>query len=203
MQRLEVETVRGFIYKITNKINGKNYIGQTIQNVKERFYQHCAFKCDESVKRMPIHRAIKKYGKDNFTLEVIEEVDSKLLDEKERFWIDYYDTFNNGYNATIGGQDGHKPFKDLDIISIIKLYKEEKSLRAIAKEFNIDKQTIKNLLVRQRIKLRTTRTQKLSQEDRKAIIEEINDGTARKEIIDKYKISKSYLSQLINGYRRI
>ena len=68
--------MRGFIYKITNTINSKSYIGQTIQNVKERFYQHCATKCSKAVSNMAIHRAIKKYGKSNFTVEVIEEIDN-------------------------------------------------------------------------------------------------------------------------------
>ncbi len=44
MQRVEIETTNGVIYKITNKINGKVYIGQTVQDVKERFYWHCAKK---------------------------------------------------------------------------------------------------------------------------------------------------------------
>ena len=71
--------MRGFIYKITNTINGKSYIWQTIQNVKERFYQHCATKCSKAVSNMAIHRAIKKYGKSNFTVEVIEEIDENYL----------------------------------------------------------------------------------------------------------------------------
>ena len=114
--------MRGFIYKITNTINGKSYIGQTIQNVKERFYQHCATKCSKAVSNMAIHRAIKKYGKSNFTVEVIEEIDSANLNDRERYWIKYYNSYNNGYNSTKRGQDGCKPFKDLDVESIIKEY---------------------------------------------------------------------------------
>lgn len=195
--------MRGFIYKITNKINGKSYIGQTIQNVKERFYQHCATKCSQAILNMVIHRAINKYGKSNFTIEVIEEVESTNLNDRERYWIRYYDSYNNGYNSTEGGQDGIKLFKNLDTESIVREYKSGKSLREIGRLFNVDKQTIKDLLVRNNINLRTTRTYKLSQKDREDIIKDLSLGLSRKEIISKWHISKGYLSQLINGYRRI
>ena len=195
--------MRGFIYKITNKINGKSYIGQTIQSVKERFYQHCATKCSQAVLNMVIHKAITKYGKSNFTIEVIEEVESANLNDRERYWIRYYDSYNNGYNSTEGGQDGIKLFKNLDTESIVREYKSGKSLREIGRLFNVDKQTIKDLLVRNNINLRTTKTYKLSQKDRKDIIKDLSLGLSRKEIISKWHISKGYLSQLINGYRRI
>ena len=195
--------MRGFIYKITNKINGKSYIGQTIQNVKERFYQHCATKCSQAILNMVIHKAINKYGKSNFTIEVIEEVESTNLNDRERYWIRYYDSYNNGYNSTKGGQDGIKLFKNLDTESIVREYKSGKSLREIGRLFNVDKQTIKDLLVRNNINLRTTRTYKFSQKDREDIIKDLSLGLSRKEIISKWHISKSYLSQLINGYHRI
>ena len=195
--------MRGFIYKITNKVNGKSYIGQTIQSVKERFYQHCATKCSQAILNMVIHKAITKYGKSNFTIEVIEEVESANLNDRERYWIRYYDSYNNGYNSTEGGQDGIKLFKNLDTESIVREYKSGKSLREIGRLFNVDKQTIKDLLVRNNINLRTTRTYKFSQKDREDIIKDLSLGLSRKEIISKWHISKSYLSQLINGYHRI
>ena len=195
--------MRGFIYKITNTINGKSYIGQTIQNVKERFYQHCATKCSKAVSNMAIHRAIKKYGKSNFTVEVIEEINSANLNDRERYWIKYYNSYNNGYNSTKGGQDGCKPFKDLDVETIIKEYNTGKSLRTLGTIFKVDKQTIKDLLIRHNVELRTTRTYKLSQKDRDKVLEDFASGLSRKEIMIKWNISKSYLSQLINGYRRI
>ena len=195
--------MRGFIYKITNKINGKSYIGQTIQSVKERFYQHCATKCSQAILNMVIHKAITKYGKSNFTIEVIEEVESANLNDRERYWIRYYDSYNNGYNSTEGGQDGIKLFKNLDTESIVREYKSGKSLREIGRLFNVDKQTIKDLLVRNNINLRTTRTYKFSQKDREDILKDLSLGLSRKEIISKWHISKSYLSQLINGYHRI
>ena len=195
--------MNGFIYKITNKLNNKVYIGQTIQKPIERFYQHCAKKCDKYILNMVIHKAIFKYGKDNFTFEVIEEVPKQQLNEREEYWIKYYNSYTDGYNSTKGGQKGNKPFKDIDNKAIIEQYQQGKSLRTIGKMFNIDKATVKSILIRNNIKLRTTRTYKLSQEDRANIILDIKQGLSRNTIISKWNISKSYLSQLINSQRRI
>lgn len=195
--------MNGFIYKITNKLNNKVYIGQTIQKPIERFYQHCAKKCDKYILNMVIHKAIFKYGKDNFTFEVIEEVPKQQLNEREEYWIKYYNSYTDGYNSTKGGQKGNKPFKDIDNKAIIEQYQQGKSLRTIGKMFNIDKATVKSILIRNNIKLRTTRTYKLSQEDRANIILDIKQGLSRNTIVSKWNISKSYLSQLINSQRRI
>ena len=152
---------------------------------------------------MAIHKAIQKYGKENFSVEVIEEIDSKYLNDREQYWISYYNSYNNGYNLTRGGKTGIKPFKNLDITTIIQEYSQGRSLRNLGRIFNVDKQTIKDLLIRHNIQLRSTRTYKLSQLDREEIIKEFNSGDSRKKIMLKCNISKSYLSQLINGYRRI
>ena len=195
--------MNGFIYKITNKLNNKVYIGQTIQKPIERFYQHCAKKCDKYILNMVIHKAIFKYGKDNFTFEVIEEVPKQQLNEREEYWIKYYNSYTDGYNSTKGGQKGNKPFKNIDNKVIIEQYQQGKSLRTIGKMFNIDKATVKSILIRNNIKLRTTRTYKLSQEDRANIILDVEQGLPRNTIVSKWNISKSYLSQLINSQRRI
>ena len=90
-----------FIYKITNKINGKCYVGQTTQAVEHRFYEHC-YKNSKSA----INNAIKKYGKDNFIVEIISECSSKNeLLKQETFYIKSFNTiYPNGYNLTTGGE---------------------------------------------------------------------------------------------------
>jgi len=92
------------VYKITNKQNGKIYIGITNQGVTVRFGKHIS---DSSGKyTFPLHNAIRKYGKDNFQIEVIEIVDDvEVLKEREIYWIKYYDSYNRdkGYNLTLGG----------------------------------------------------------------------------------------------------
>lgn len=85
------------IYKITKKENGKSYIGQS-NDIKRRFKEH-QYKTD-----IPIELAIQKYGIDAFTYEIIEECLPEELDEKEKYWIAYYNTYKGfGYNCSEGG----------------------------------------------------------------------------------------------------
>ncbi len=94
------------IYKIQNKINGKVYIGQSIdidKRIKEHFYK-AENKKDISY-NSAIHHAIRKYGKENFECSVIEECNQSELDDKERGYIKQYNSLSpNGYNISSGGQ---------------------------------------------------------------------------------------------------
>lgn len=94
------------VYKITNKENGKIYIGITNQGASVRWYKHCSETNAGST--FPIHNAIRKYGKDNFQIEVVEEIidqDYDYLKEREKHWIAEFDSYNRekGYNLTLGG----------------------------------------------------------------------------------------------------
>ena len=94
---------KGYIYKIVCLVNQKVYIGQTIKNIGVRFKEHLK---DSERFDYPLYRAIKKYGKENFIVELIEECYIDELDKKEKYWIDYFDSVawhNKGYNGTIGG----------------------------------------------------------------------------------------------------
>lgn len=118
----------GFIYKITNKVNGKIYIGKTLKTIEGRWKEHLKdYKCSQFEKR-PLYSAMKKYDVENFSIEEVEECSSEILSEREIYWIDFYDSFRSGYNATKGG-DG-KPF--IDEQEILKLWKDGKSLKDIA-----------------------------------------------------------------------
>lgn len=112
---------------------------------------------------MAIKKAIHKYGRKNFTIEVLEECKVEELNEKEIYYIEKYNTYNKGYNSTKGGQISNKSLK-LETVQedIINLYKEGFSLRTLAKEYNVDKATIKHILELNNIVLRTSRTYKLS-----------------------------------------
>lgn len=89
------------IYKITNKINGKIYIGQTRQSLAQRWSKHCKQK-----KTNYMYSAIHKYGRENFTIEEIDRASSEQeLNEKEIYWISFYNSTNReiGYNIKEGG----------------------------------------------------------------------------------------------------
>lgn len=87
------------IYKITNLINQKSYIGQSI-DIKRRWKDHRkAIQTGENY----LYRAIRKYGIENFSFEVIKECTPDELDDLERYYINLYDTYYNGYNSTLGG----------------------------------------------------------------------------------------------------
>jgi group I intron endonuclease len=100
---------QGIIYLITNLINGKKYVGQTRQKLNERIHEHKR-KSNKIIKG--IDGAIKKYGWENFKVEIIEECPIEMLNEREIFWISELNTkIPNGYNITDGGDgsNGHSP----------------------------------------------------------------------------------------------
>lgn len=98
------------IYKFTNKITGLAYIGQS-KNIKNRINAHkqTAFNKSASNKNYycQFYKALREYGLENFELDILEECLEEQLNERETYWIAYYDTFHNGYNMTPGG-DGVK-----------------------------------------------------------------------------------------------
>lgn len=94
------------IYKIENRINGKIYIGQSIA-IKTRWQQH-KYEANTGESQAPFYLALRKYGIENFSFEVLEECPQELLNEKEIFWIAHYKSNdrNFGYNVLAGGQNG-------------------------------------------------------------------------------------------------
>lgn len=92
-----------YVYKITNSINNKIYIGQTTETLKKRFKRHTGYQLNMDY-ASKLHRAMKKYGIDKFSIELIEECDSQEeLTEKEYYWINKLNTINEGYNINNSG----------------------------------------------------------------------------------------------------
>ena len=89
-----------YIYKITNIQNNKIYIGQTIRPIEQRFRRHINDALN-NVLDTHFARAIRKYGKDSFTIEQIDTASNQEeLNKKEQYWIHYYNSVNEGYNET-------------------------------------------------------------------------------------------------------
>jgi len=126
------------IYLITNLINGKQYVGQSI-GIAHRWIEH-----KNSKENYPISKAIRKYGKDNFKFEIIENCLPKDLDEKEMYYIKKYNTIvPNGYNITYGGSQGLK----YDYEAIYNKWQEGYLCKELEEIFNCEDCVIHNALL--------------------------------------------------------
>lgn len=136
-----------YIYKITNDINGKIYIGKTEFSIIKRLNEHIHDAFRERNEKRPLYAAMRKYGAEHFHIELIEETDNP--NEREIYWIEQYGSFKKGYNATRGG-DGKKY---LDYELIIKTYNEVKNQAEVARLLNISVDSVHNILVNNNINL--------------------------------------------------
>ena len=125
-----------YIYKITNDINNKVYIGKTYFTIEKRFEEHCRDCIKRKNEHRPLYSAMRKYGIEHFSIELIEE--TSVPDEREKFWIEQYNSFKNGYNATLGG-DG-KAYVDIELI--YALWKEGKRINQIQEITGYSEKTI-------------------------------------------------------------
>ena len=142
------------IYKITNKINGHYYVGQSV-DIKKRFREHAFAAAHEDCKdhNTPIHLAMSKYGKENFILEILEECLKDELDNKEIYWINKLEANKNGnYNILKGGQDRIKfDEKPVELYDLQGNYiKTIPSATKVAQELGISRNTVYQVLYKQR-----------------------------------------------------
>ena len=126
----------GYIYKITNTINQKVYIGKTERTIEQRFKEHCEEAFRERGETRPLYRAMRKYGIEAFSIELLEE--TLNTDIREQYWIDFYQSYYCGYNATLGGEG--KTLYNYEAIAN-RLY-ELPYPALVAKEFNCHRDTV-------------------------------------------------------------
>ena len=184
------------IYKITNLVNGKVYIGQTIQGITARWNGHlhkdgCKF----------IHNAINKYGRNNFKIEVLEYCHKDLLDEREIYWISYYNSNDRhyGYNILKGGKSGRQglyKLSNLEINRILDLEIQGVSHIKIGKMFNIDRKTVTSILKRE-INYKNKRVSLEERGDKQQIIDYIKTYNPRaKDVRERFKIGNNTLFKI-------
>lgn len=132
------------IYKFTNNINGKCYIGQSI-HIEERYNQHRRNYLNKNSSQYndKVYRAFRKYGFENFNFEILEqseEFSDDDLNNLEIYYINKFDSFCNGYNANLGGS-GSRFLRKLTIDIILKIKEDllNSSLdnRALSKKYDI------------------------------------------------------------------
>lgn len=198
----------GYIYKITNNINGKIYIGKTTRTIRERWKEHLE---QTNYKKSKFYNALNKYGIDNFTIEEIEECDDSILNEKEIYWINFYNSYENGYNST-GGGDGRKIFSSTQIEQIIKLYQSGYCIRDICTILNSSIETV-SFYVKQKLKLTDEEIKNngykiRGKKQNKPVVQlslngiEINTFSSMTEAQEKTGIWKNHIGDVCNGKRQ-
>ena len=140
------------IYKISNDINNKVYIGQSI-HCEQRWSSHKSNVCDPKKNKYPLYRDMKKYGIEHFFFEIIEECSKEDLNSREKFWIKYYNSFFDGYNLTQGGSTG-TPTPQIDkniIIQIIDdLENTNLNIKQIAEKNGVSRSTVGKINIGER-----------------------------------------------------
>lgn len=137
------------IYKFTNNINGKVYIGQSI-NLEKRYGEHKRGHVNSNYSNYDtkFYRALRKYGFDNFSYEILEQSNDFTFEELNKLeveYIDYYNSYNNGYNTQPGGDNCGTPrVLDVDKVLQIKdrIVNTKDLFSEIAKEYSVEESLI-------------------------------------------------------------
>lgn len=217
----------GIIYSYINKINKKQYIGQTI-NPEDRFRAHKsnAFNKKNSEYDSPIHRAFRKYGYDNFEYQILAQTDDlDALNLLEEFFINKFDTqIPNGYNIEKGGKNCQKPPLDIEerekliwdqakltkdeVVELRKAYQNKESPKEIYEKKYKERlhyQSFMNIWTGKRYSLimpevfQEPRRTKLTEEIVRAIRQDRqNTQLSYEKLAKKYNISKATIADIVN-----
>ena len=187
--------MKGFIYKITNRVNNKVYIGQTHFTIEHRFKQHIKnFNIEH--RQQPLYKAFAKYGLDNFYVEKVEEVECDKLNEREMYWIAYYDSFKNGYNATLGGNGNIYQWTDSQYEEIKSLYLSGFTSKKIAELFNVSAYTIIGVLKSLKVKIRNN-PMKMNNYEAKELIEQYQTGFNLTTLAKRYNTDRETVKRFL------
>lgn len=189
----------GKVYKIKNSINGKVYVGQTIQSLKRRFSQH---KCNALTKnrKSPLYSAIQKYGIRNFKITLLEDdIDPKDINDVEAKYILEYNSVEDGYNLKY--REDRIVNNKFDIKDIISRYKKKETLKEIAKDYKADKRTISALLKENNIPIRNWNEEQ-SKDITKEQLEEMlhNKGMSLNSIAKEIGLSRQAITNWVDKF---
>lgn len=199
-----------YIYKISNDINDKLYIGKTLYTIERRWNQHKnnAFS-RKDLTHLPLYSAMNKYGIEHFSISEIEKVDDeKQLSAREQYWIRYYNTYNYGYNASIGG-DGLQLY---DYDYIWELWEQGNTIKQISAIIPCNDYVVRTVLDIHNVsteerKERSAYRQDESHKPYRRAVNQIDINTNQiihsynsiKEAADSIKCDNSYLSKVCNA----
>lgn len=197
----------GYIYKITCIPTQQIYVGKTVVTPEFRWEQHCkaAFLPSHGDYNFPFHRAIRKYGKENFIVQWIDKEDNlNQLKEKEIFWIAFYDSYYHGYNATLGG-DGNLKY---DYDEIVNYYLQNgNSLLKTCQYFHIYDQVVycalksKNIDYKTLSSISARKPTQYKSKNKKIVLVELNKEFNTMKEIDEYfgKTAHPNVRRCLNG----
>ena len=181
-------------YRITNLVNGKSYIGKTKQSIEYRFNQHIKASRPSNKHKTTINFAIAKYGKENFSIDILcDNISEEEVSDKEKYYINLYDTYNTGYNETHGGDGGGRLIYNTEIIiGILEGYCSDVGLNDLCVKYNMKYNAVfditrlkfsdhhkidQNLIEKVRLaKLSSKKRKKVSEKDVVDIIIDFTDG---------------------------
>lgn len=188
-------TKYGRIYIIRNKVNKKVYVGQTKVSLRLRFQNHLS--AARRGKDYVIGKAIRKYGEDNFYIELLEECSKEELNNREKYWISFFNSTNNkfGYNISIGG-NVIRTTKELDKNLVIKIHNSGIPAFKIARILHTGVPNITNLLKSLNIKY-GLELQKTNPLEESMIIDLYLDGYSTVEIGYKFNKDKSTIRRIL------
>lgn len=132
----------GTIYKIENLVNGKVYVGQTINKPIYRLHRHRAELLNNSHANEYLQRAFNKYGLESFKTSIIEQVHLDLLDEREIYWIKYYGLKDGVYNLEGGGN------KNKSVADCTKLKISQAIRKSLENPTTIERRKLANAMMR-------------------------------------------------------
>lgn len=187
----------GRIYIIRNKVNDKVYVGQTTVSIRMRFLNHLS--AARRGKDYIIGKAIRKYGEENFYVELLEECLVSELNEREVFWISYFNSTDNkfGYNMSVGGNKVTPP-RVFNESEILDLFNSGISAFKIAKQLHTAVFRITDILKKHNIKYGSDK-QKISEEISRAICEMYVEGYGTMDVCRKFNVDKGTVRKILKN----
>lgn len=201
-----------YIYKIINDINDKVYVGKTEFSIEKRFKEHCKDAFRDRNEKRPLYTAMRKYGIEHFRVELIEETENP--EEREIYWIGYFDGYTQGYNATKGGE-GKRLY---DHEAIVARLKEHPYPCDIAKEFNCCRDLVCDLAKKNNIQVKNKSNEMFQKSSCKTISAYTKQGEFVKNFSSTVEAAnwcfeqgkcaalnsgvRSHISEAANGHRK-
>jgi len=211
---------KGKIYKIENKKNGLIYVGCTVSSLEKRFHEHL-YRCFKTDYKSKLYNSIKKYGVENFVIELVEECDLNVIYETEKKYIKEFNSYHKGLNSTLGGEGCLGYVHSSEIRQKIsektkngnshkgKTYEElygdraneERGKRKNSSNWVKMSEEERNNRVNS-IKVAVRKNSKYGVDLIKEIKEKIKTGIGIKELSEMYpQVTSSYLYSIKSGYR--